>query len=104
MQMHNMPILSQAGIYIPGVCRDLTGINSLRVEGKVQPLLKNWEKLTSGDIILADLSQYILIDKGGLQSASSIHVKFTTQVEGPCRSNLAMNSSLIRGSLNYATA
>jgi HK97 family phage major capsid protein len=33
---------------------------------------------TSGDIILADLSQYILIDKGGLQSASSIHFKFTT--------------------------
>jgi len=33
---------------------------------------------TSGDIILADLSQYIMIDKGGLQSASSIHFKFTT--------------------------
>jgi HK97 family phage major capsid protein len=29
-----------------------------------------------GDIILADLSQYILIDKGGIQSASSIHVRF----------------------------
>ena len=29
-----------------------------------------------GDIILADLSQYVLIDKGGIQSASSIHVKF----------------------------
>ena len=29
-----------------------------------------------GDILLADLSQYIMIDKGGLQSASSIHVKF----------------------------
>jgi len=32
----------------------------------------------TGDIILADLSQYILIDKGGMQSASSIHVNFTT--------------------------
>ena len=31
-----------------------------------------------GDIILADLSQYIMIDKGGLQQASSIHVNFTT--------------------------
>jgi len=31
-----------------------------------------------GDIILADMSQYILIDKGAMQSASSIHVKFTT--------------------------
>ncbi len=29
-----------------------------------------------GDIILADLSQYVLIEKGGIQSASSIHVRF----------------------------
>jgi HK97 family phage major capsid protein len=31
-----------------------------------------------GDIILADLSQYILIDKGGIQTAESIHVEFLT--------------------------
>lgn len=31
---------------------------------------------TVGDIVLADLSQYVLIDKGGIQSASSIHVRF----------------------------
>ena len=31
---------------------------------------------TVGDIILADMSQYLLIDKGGMDSASSIHVKF----------------------------
>jgi HK97 family phage major capsid protein len=29
-----------------------------------------------GDIVLADLSQYIMIEKGGVESASSIHVKF----------------------------
>ena len=29
-----------------------------------------------GDIILADLSQYLGIDKGGVQSAASIHVRF----------------------------
>lgn len=29
-----------------------------------------------GDIILADMSQYYIADKGGVQSASSIHVKF----------------------------
>lgn len=29
-----------------------------------------------GDVLLADMSQYILIDKGGIQSASSIHVRF----------------------------
>ena len=33
---------------------------------------------TSGDIILASLSQYQTIQKGGIQSASSIHVAFTT--------------------------
>lgn len=31
---------------------------------------------TVGDVIYADLSQYQLIDKGGLQSAESIHVRF----------------------------
>ena len=31
---------------------------------------------TVGDIILADLSQYVIADKGGLESASSIHVRF----------------------------
>lgn len=31
----------------------------------------------TGDIMLADMSQYIGIDKGGVQSASSIHVNFT---------------------------
>lgn len=29
-----------------------------------------------GDVILADMSQYLLADKGGIQSASSIHVRF----------------------------
>lgn len=29
-----------------------------------------------GDIILADLGQYMLIDKGGIDAASSIHVRF----------------------------
>ena len=30
----------------------------------------------AGDILLADLSQYLLIDKGGVNAASSIHVRF----------------------------
>jgi HK97 family phage major capsid protein len=33
---------------------------------------------TVGDIILADMSQYQLIDKGGIQTAESIHVAFLT--------------------------
>ena len=31
---------------------------------------------TTGDIMLADLSQYIMIDKGALKTASSLHVNF----------------------------
>ena len=31
---------------------------------------------TVGDIILADMTQYIAITKGGLQTASSLHVRF----------------------------
>ena len=31
---------------------------------------------TEGDITLCDLSQYMLIDKGGMQAASSMHVRF----------------------------
>ena len=33
---------------------------------------------TLGDIVLADLSQYQAIQKGGVEAASSIHVKFVT--------------------------
>lgn len=33
---------------------------------------------TVGDIVFADLSQYLLIDKGGVQQASSMHVQFLT--------------------------
>jgi HK97 family phage major capsid protein len=31
---------------------------------------------TKGDLILADFGEYILVDKGGMTSASSIHVRF----------------------------
>jgi HK97 family phage major capsid protein len=33
---------------------------------------------TVGDIMLADLSQYLMIEKGGLEAASSMHVQFLT--------------------------
>ncbi len=36
---------------------------------------------TKGDIYLLDLSQYLMIDKGGMESASSIHVQFLTAQE-----------------------
>lgn len=31
---------------------------------------------TTGDIMLADFGEYIMIEKGGMQNASSIHVRF----------------------------
>ena len=31
---------------------------------------------TTGDIMLADLNQYVMLEKGGIQAASSIHVNF----------------------------
>lgn len=31
---------------------------------------------TTGDIIFADLSEYLMIEKGGMQAATSIHVRF----------------------------
>jgi HK97 family phage major capsid protein len=33
---------------------------------------------TLGDIILADFSQYVIAEKGGIEAASSIHVRFLT--------------------------
>lgn len=33
---------------------------------------------TAGDIVLCDPSQYLMIDKGGIKQASSIHVRFLT--------------------------
>jgi HK97 family phage major capsid protein len=33
---------------------------------------------TVGDVVLADLSQYGLLTKGGIKQASSLHVAFTT--------------------------
>jgi HK97 family phage major capsid protein len=54
---------------------------------------------TVGDIVLADMSQYLMIDKGGVQQAESIHVRFTydetvyrfvTRVDGQPLWNLPM--------------
>lgn len=42
----------------------------------VQPIEQAETLGTKGDIILADLSEYLLIEKGGLKTDSSIHVRF----------------------------
>jgi HK97 family phage major capsid protein len=44
----------------------------------IQPIEQAAALGTEGDIVLADLNKYILADKGSIETASSIHVKFTT--------------------------
>ena len=67
---------SSVPVYLPP-----TGVSGSRYNtlygAPVIPLEQCQTLGTVGDIILADLSQYILIDKGPIQSAASIHVKFT---------------------------
>ena len=42
----------------------------------VIPTEHNMNYGTAGDILLADMSQYLLADKGAIQAASSMHVRF----------------------------
>ena len=44
----------------------------------IEPLEQCSALGTAGDIVFADLSQYLLCQKGGIQTASSMHVLFTT--------------------------
>ena len=51
----------------------------LRIKGRPAIAIEYCSTLgTVGDLILADMSQYLLVDKGTPQQASSIHVAFTT--------------------------
>lgn len=43
----------------------------------VIPIEQSSNLSTVGDIMLLDLNEYLIIEKGGLDSASSIHVRFT---------------------------
>jgi HK97 family phage major capsid protein len=61
-------------VYTPG---SVTSDGVDRLFGRpVVPVEQCAALSTVGDIIYADLSQYQLIDKGGLQSAESMHVRF----------------------------
>ncbi len=52
---------------------------ALRIKGKPIAAIEYCAALgTVGDIILADLDQYLLIDKNGIRQDSSMHVRFTT--------------------------
>ncbi len=59
------------------VTYDTSGV--LRIKGRpVVPVEYASTLGTVGDLVLADLSQYALIDNGGVKQAQSIHVRFTT--------------------------
>jgi HK97 family phage major capsid protein len=70
-------VIGAAGIEPNWVSYSPEGI--LRIKGR--PVVTIEYSSTLGDlndIVLADLSQYALIDQGGIQQAQSIHVAFTT--------------------------
>jgi hypothetical protein len=64
---------------------------------------------TKGDIYFVDLGQYIWADKGGIQSAQSVHVKFIQDEttyrwvkKAPHEGDFMVKSSLIRGNLSHS--
>jgi len=77
-QLHTMSLAVGTGgvpVYMPAGGLSQSPYGTLY--GK--PVLPIWQCQTlgtTGDIILADLSQYLLAEKGGIDAASSIHVKF----------------------------
>lgn len=67
---------SSPGIYIPGGSV-VDGIPMDRLMGYPVQVMEQCAGIGDlGDVIFADLGQYLTINKGGLQQASSIHVRF----------------------------
>ena len=78
-QMEKMALVVGTGgvpVYIPAGGLSVSGFASLRGL-PVIPVEYCSSLGTAGDVILANLNQYIMIDKGGIQQSSSIHVRFT---------------------------
>ena len=77
-ELHTMGLVIGTGgvpVYMPAT--GLAGSPYDTLFGRpVIPTEHNKTVGTAGDIILADFSQYRLIDKGGIKKASSIHVRF----------------------------
>jgi len=70
-------VIGTAGIEPNWVTYSPEGV--LRIKGR--PVVTTEYASTLGtvdDIVLVDLSQYFFIDRGGVQSAQSLHVRFTT--------------------------
>lgn len=71
-------VLGQSGIYFPaGTFANNSGYGML-MGRPVIPVEYASTLGDLGDIMLVDPSQYLMINKGGLQAATSIHVRFLT--------------------------
>jgi len=79
-ELHTMSFASgTAGIAVYMPANGLSGSPYSTLYGRpVVPIEQCATVGDVGDVIFADFSQYVLIDKGSMQSASSIHVKFLT--------------------------
>jgi HK97 family phage major capsid protein len=78
-QLHQMNLPIGTGgvpVYMPAGGLSTTGYSTL-FGRPVVPCEYCSALGTVGDIILADFGEYLVIDKGGLQADSSIHVRFT---------------------------
>lgn len=70
-------VIGTSGIEPNWVSYGLDGV--LRIKGRPVVVSEYCSTLgTVDDIVLADFSQYAMIDRGGIQSAQSLHVRFTT--------------------------
>lgn len=79
-ELHKMALAVGTGgvpVYLPA--QGLAGLPYDTLYGRPIIPIEHCKTVgTNGDIILADMSQYRLIDKGGVNQAVSMHVKFLT--------------------------
>ncbi len=76
-QLHHAVGTGGVSMFIPAGSISQTPFGTL-MGRPIQPIEQCQTLGTKGDVYLADLSQYITADKGGMTSALSIHVKFTS--------------------------
>ncbi|KKL25739.1 hypothetical protein LCGC14_2402260, partial [marine sediment metagenome] len=76
-QLHHAVGTGGVSMFIPAGSISQTPFGTL-MGRPIQPIEQCQTLGTKGDVILADLGQYVTADKNPMTSASSIHVKFLT--------------------------
>lgn len=79
-QLHHVIGTSGVPMFIPAGGLPNAPFGSL-LGRPIQPLEQSSAPGDVGDIVFADWSEYAVIDKGGIKTASSIHVEFLTDQE-----------------------